>query len=626
MTTKKSHSVGGTGLLVLAVLFLALTVLSNTVLRGQRLDLTENQLYTISQGTRDVLASLEEPVRLYFFFSNQATESIPQLRDYARRVRELLQEFVITADGKLQLTEVDPLPFSEEEDQASQFGLQAVSLGGAGDPIYMGVAGTNAVDDLEIIEFFQPDREAFLEYDLAKLVYNLSTVQRPVVGLISTLPLSQGFDPRSGQALPPWAVTTQMEQLFEVRNLDPGADAIDEDIALLVLVHPKNLGDATLYAIDQFVMGGGKLLAFVDPISDAEIPLDPASASGALFADRSSNLEPLFNAWGFSVEPTEVVLDAGQALSVNSGTGQVIRHLAMIGARGDALSRDDVITANLDSLNFGSSGHITRVDDSGTEITPLVQSTDQAALTNAEKLRFLPDPLALLDDFAPTGERYVLAARVSGALQTAFPEGPPAGLSESPDRPEHRAAAEATPQLIVVADTDMLSDRMWVQVQNFFGQRILQAFADNGSFAVNGVDNLTGSSDLIAVRSRGTFSRPFERVEDLRREADANFRAQEQALQQELDETESRLQALQSAKDEDNMLIITPEQQAELLRFQDEKLRIRKALRDVRRNLDRSIERLGTTLKVINIGLVPLLLSVVAIAVAMVRVRRRDQS
>ena len=219
----------------------------------------------------------------------------------------------------------------------------------------------------------------------------------------------------------------------------------------------------------------------------------------------------------------------------------------------------------------------------------------------------------------------MLAARVSGALETAFPEGPPAGLSESPDRPEHRAAAETAPQLIVVADTDLLADRMWVQVQNFFGQRILQAFADNGSFAVNGVDNLTGSSDLIAVRSRGTFSRPFERVEDLRREADANFRAQEQTLQQELDETESRLQALQSAKDEDNMLIITPEQQAELLRFQDEKLRIRKALRDVRRNLDRSIEQLGTTLKVINIGLVPLLLSVVAIAVAMVRVRRRKE-
>lgn len=625
MTTKKSHSLGGTGLLVLAVLFLALTVLSNTVLRGQRLDLTENQLYTVSQGTQDVLASLEEPVQLYFFFSNQATDSIPQLRDYARRIRELLQEFVITADGKLQLTEVDPLPFSEEEDQASQFGLQAVSLGGAGDPIYMGVAGTNAVDDLEIIGFFQPDREAFLEYDLAKLVYNLSTIQRPVVGLMSTLPLSQGFDPRSGQALPPWAVTTQMEQLFEVRNLDPGVDTIDEDIALLVLVHPKNLSDATLYAVDQFVMGGGKLLAFVDPISDAEIPMDPASASGALFADRSSNLEALFNAWGFSVEPTEVVLDAGQALSVNSGTGQVIRHLAMIGARGDALSGDDVITANLDTLNFGSSGHIIRVDDAEIEITPLVQSTDQAALTNAEKLRFLPDPLALLDDFAPTGERYVLAARVSGAFETAFPEGPPAGLSESPDRPEHRAAAETRPQLIVVADTDMLSDRMWVQVQNFFGQRILQAFADNGSFAVNGVDNLTGSSDLIAVRSRGTFSRPFERVEDLRREADANFRAQEQTLQQELDETESRLQALQSAKDEDNMLIITPEQQAELLRFQDEKLRIRKALRDVRRNLDRSIEQLGTTLKVINIGLVPLLLSVVAIAVAMVRVRRRKE-
>lgn len=626
MSTKKSHSLGGTGLLVLAVLFLALTMLSNNLLRGQRLDLTENQLYTLSAGTRDLLGSLEEPVQLYFFFSSRATEDIPQLRDYARRVRELLQEFAITAGGKMQLTEIDPLPFSEEEDQASSFGLQAISLGGSGDPIYMGIAGTNAVDDLEIIEFFQPDREAFLEYDLAKLIYNLSNPQRPVVGLLTSLPMTQGFDPRTGQALQPWVVTTQLEQLFEVRQLDPALGTIDEDISLLVVVHPKDLDDAALYAIDQFVMGGGKLLAFVDPLSDAEIPMDPASASGALFADRSSSLEPLFNPWGFSVDPGQVVLDAGQALSVNSGTGQVVRHLAMIGARGDSLDTDDVITANLDSLNFGSAGHVSLREGSQAELTPLVLSSDQAALTSAEALRFLPDPLALLDDFAASGERYVLAARISGMLKTAFPEGPPAALDGDAGRPEHRAAGAQPAQLIVVADTDMLSDRMWVQVQSFFGQRIFQAFADNGSFAVNGVDNLTGSNDLIAVRSRGTFSRPFDRVEALRREADANFRAQEQALQQELDETERRLQALQSAKDEDNLLIITPEQQEELLRFQDEKLRIRKALRDVRRDLDRSIERLGTTLKVINIGLVPLLLSVAAIVVATVRVRRRQQN
>lgn len=626
MTTRKSHSLGSTGLLVLAALFLALTMLSNTILRGHQLDLTENKLYTISDGTRDLLGSLEEPVQLYFFFSSRATEDIPQLRDYARRVRELLQEFVITAGGKLQLTEIDPLPFSEEEDQASQFGLQAVSLGGAGDPIYMGIAGTNAVDDLEIIEFFQPDREAFLEYDLAKLVYNLSNPQRPVVGLLTSLPMTQGFDPRTGQALQPWVVTTQLEQLFEVRNLDTAVEAIDEDISLLVVVHPKNLGDATLYAIDQFVMGGGKLLAFVDPMSDAEIPMDPASASGALFADRSSSLETLFNAWGFSVDPTEVVLDAGQALSVNSGTGQAVRHLAMIGARGDSLAAGEVITANLDSINLGSAGHVSVREDAAVDVTPLIRSSDQAALTNAERLRFLPDPLSLLDDFTASGERYVMAARISGNLESAFPEGPPVTPDENSERPEHRAAGDQPAQLIVVADSDLLSDRMWVQVQSFFGQRIFQAFADNGSFAVNGVDNLTGSSDLIAVRSRGTFSRPFERVEALRREAEASFRAQEQTLQQELDETERRLQALQSAKDEDNLLIITPEQQAELLRFQDEKLRIRKALRDVRRNLDRNIEQLGTTLKVVNIGLVPLLLSVAAIFVAMVRARRRRQS
>ncbi|MGB5591442.1 MAG: Gldg family protein [Gammaproteobacteria bacterium] len=626
MTIKKSHSLGGTGLLVLAVLFLALTVVSNIAFRGKQIDLTESKLYTISEGTRNVLQSLEEPVNLYLFFSNRATEGIPQLRDYAGRVRELLQEFEVTANGKLQFTEIDPVPFSEEEDRASLYGLQAVSLRTGGDPIYMGVAGTNAVDDLEIIDFLQPDREAFLEYDLAKLVHNLSNPERTVVGVISGLPIAQGFDPRTGGEIPPWVMTTQMEQLFEVRNLDPGVTSIDDDIDLLVVIHPKDLSDLSLYAIDQFVMGGGRLMAFVDPISDAEIPMDPAGASGALFADRSSNLEPLFNAWGFSANPADVVLDLDQALSVNSGSGQAVRHLGMIGAGEDALSRDDVITANLSNINLGSAGHITLNEGAGVELTPLISSSDQAALTNAEQLRFLPDPLALMDNFTPTGERYVLAARVSGELTSAFPEGPPAGAAEMPDRPEHRAAAERPSNLIVVADTDMLSDRMWVQVQNFFGQQITQAFADNGSFAVNGVDNLTGSSDLIAVRSRGTSARPFQRVEALRREAETRYRAQEQMLQQELEETESRLQELQSAKDDDTRLIITPEQQEELLRFQDEKLRIRKDLREVRRELDRSIEQLGTSLKVINIGLVPVLLSIAALMVAMVRARRRRRS
>ena len=613
-----------TGLIVLALLFLAVTVLSNTLFRGVRLDLTENKLFTISAGTENILDNIEEPINLYFFFSDRATDSVPYLRTYARRVRELLEEFSERANGNIRLTEIDPIPFSEEEDRAAGFELQAVSLGGTGDPIYFGLAATNAVDDLEVIKFFQPDREAFLEYDLAKLINTLATSDRPVVGLLSELSISGGYDPATGRPLAAWAVVTQLQQLFEVRNLDVAITTIDESVDLLVVVHPKSLSDHTLYAIDQFVMRGGKLLAFVDPISDADVPMDPTMASAALFADRSSNLERLFNAWGFSANPEDVVLDQVNALTVNTGLGQPpTRHLAMLGIGVDGLAPDDVVTADLDSINMGSAGHITLNEDSELDFLPLIWSSEESSLMAAAELKFLPDPTKLQDNFTATGEVYTLAARISGLLETSFPEGPPDEAGEDEPLPEHIAASDGPANIIVVADTDALTDRMWVQVQNFFGQRIQTAFAGNGAMTLNAVENMTGSSDLIGVRSRGTFSRPFDRVEELRREADAAYLAKERSLQSELEATEQRLNELQTAKSDENVAIITPEQRAELLRFQEERLNIRKALRDVRHDLDRNIENLGTRLKIINIGLVPALLSILALAFVFFRSRRR---
>ena len=625
MTTHKK-SLGGTGLIILGALFLTLTILNAVVFRGIRLDLTENQLFTISEGTRNILTKIDEPVNLYLFYSDKAAEDIPYLRTYARRVRELLQEFVLESDGRLRLTEIDPVAFSEEEDRASQYGLQAVSLGTTGDPIYFGLAGTNSIDDLEIISFFQPDRETFLEYDVAKLVYTLAKPQKPVVALLSSLPMTSGFDPATGQPRQPWVVASQIEQLFELRTLDGGLTAVDDDVDLLVLVHPKALSEQTLYAIDQFVMRGGKLMVFVDPLSDAELPRDMAGASAALFQDRSSDLERLFGAWGIEYDADDVVLDQLNALTVNAGLGQPpSRHLAMLGIREQGLATDDVITADLSGVNLGSAGYLGVSADSGLEMVALVQSSDSAGIVAAEALKFLPDPATLQDDFMPTGERYVMGARFAGMLTSAFPEGPPpADVEASAAPPDHIAATDEPANLIVVSDTDILTDRMWVQVQNFLGQRLFNAFAGNGALVVNALDNLLGSSDLISVRSRGTYSRPFDRVEALRADADARYRAEEQSLQQKLDETERRLTELESAKDQENLLIISPEQQAELLRFQDEKLRIRKALRDVRRDLDRNIENLGTTLKIINIALVPVLLSIGVILMAAVRTRRRS--
>ena len=625
MTTRFKRSAGGLGLVALAVLFVALTVLSNALFKGARLDLTENGLYTVSDGTRHILASIDEPVTLRYFFSQKATQGTA-VRVYGDRVRELLEEFELAAGGKLRLEVIDPQPFSEEEDLAAGYGLQGIAAGGVGDVIYMGLAGTNSVDDVEVIPFFNPAQEPFLEYDVARLVYTLSQPDRTVIGLISGLPMTAAFDPMTGQPREPWVALTQVEQLFSVRELGDPVDRIDDDVDVLLVVHPRDLSDATLYAIDQFVMRGGRLIAFVDPQSDAQLPPNLQMQSQAMFESRASDLNRLFDAWGFTVDTTQIVADRGNALMVSTGlTPGPVRHLGFIGVTDEGLDLDDVVTADLSILHLSAAGHVAKKDDADVTIVPLARSSIDSQLMPAERFQFLTDPGSLMDGFVPDDSEYTLAARVQGAFPSAFPDGPPDGSAEEGDDalPEHIAATDGEVSLIVVADTDMLSDRLWVRAQPIFGQMIFQALANNGDFLINALDNLTGSQDLISVRSRGTYSRPFDRVEDLRREADARFRAEEQRLQEGLAETERRLAELQAARDDASMLVLSAEQEAELANFQARKLEIRKELRDVQRNLDRSIESLGMRLKLINIGLVPLLIGLGALGAAVWRHRRR---
>ncbi len=612
-----------TGLLALAVAFIAAVIVSNVVFRGARLDLTENKLYTLTDGTRNILGNIDEPINLYFFFSDKLSEEQELgIRQYANRVRELVEEFAAAAGDGIRLQVIDPQPFSEEEDQAAEFGLQAVPVGPAAENLYFGLAGTNAIDGLETIPFFQPDprREAFLEYDLAKLVHTLANPELPVVGVMSSLSMSGGFDPMSRRSTEPWVIYTQLDQLFDLRNVPATATTIDEDVDLLVVVHPKDLSQETVYAIDQFVLGGGRAVFFVDPHADADVPAqDPSNPTAAMFASRASDLATLFGAWGVDVADTEFVGDARYAVTTSAGPGRPpARHLGILSVDAEGINSDDVVTAELGSIITAMAGFIQVEDDAAVTVTPLVQSSPESAPIAADKLRFLSDPGTLRDGFAPDAERYVLAARLTGTVPTAFPDGKPGGDAAA----DGEALTEGAINVVLVADADMLTDRLWVQVQNFFGRQIFSAFANNGDFVVNTIDNLTGSSDLIAIRGRATFTRPFDRVEELKREADDRFRAVEQRLQEELDQTEARLNDLQTARNDSNTLLMTSEQQAEIDQFLEQKLRIRKELRQVRRDLDKDIEGLGTWLKVINIGLVPLLVLAVALAGVSLRNRR----
>lgn len=628
-TTKTRKNLGYSALLLLFVGFVVAVVASNLFLRGMRVDLTENDLYTLGAGTRQVLADIDEPIDLYFFFSNEATEQLPTVRAYATRVREMLEEFAARApEGKLVLHVVDPQPFSEEEDRAEQLGLQSTPIGQGGDPVYFGLAGTNSVGTTDRIAIFDPRKESFLEYDIARLVYNLATTDKTVVGLLSSAPIGGGFDPVSQQPAQPWVVVEQAKQVLDVRTLPPSVISIDEDVDVLWIVHPAMLDDSTLYAIDQFIMRGGRALVFVDPNAEILAGPDP-SGIGIGGAASSSTLGRLFDAWGVKFDTANVVADNRYGLSISSRF-QPIRHIGLIGLEEAAMSQDDPITSGLTSVNFGVAGHFELAEGAKATLSPLIKSSVESELMPAERFQFLPDPEELLKGFTPSGKEYVLAARLSGPLTSAFPDGPPpAQGSQAPvDQAlasKHIASTENA-NLVLVGDVDVLSDRLWVTAQSFLGQRIYNAFANNGDFVINALDNLSGSSALIGLRSRATYTRPFTTVEELRRRADLEFRSTEQRLEAELTQTEQRLGELQKSRSDGNSLLMSPEQQAEVQRFLDEQVRIRQELRTVRRNLDADIEVLGRWLKVINVLVMPVLLTIAAFGVVVLRRKRKART
>jgi ABC-type uncharacterized transport system involved in gliding motility auxiliary subunit len=547
----------------------------------------------------------------------------------------MLEEFAAESEGRLRLSIIDPAPFSEEEDRAAQFGLQGVPLGPTGDPIYMGLAGTNSIGDEEIIPFFDPAKEAFLEYDLASLVSTLANPEKSVIGLVSGIPMAGRFDPQAQRMQPPWVVYQQAGQLFEIRDLGTSFETIPDEISLLWIVQPKNLSNMTQYAIDQFILGGGKALIFVDPVAATDPAQMQGMPQGMPPMGQSSDLPLLFDAWGIEFTATEVVADARLALSISTGMGQPTRHYGYLGVTPDQMSGDDIVTAELGIVNVAMGGEVAAVEGGPAVLEPLLSSSPASELLPASRFSFLPDPSALQQGFSAGGDPIVIAARVTGTLPSAFPDGPPdatpdasAGDSETDEDVPAAHLTESTEpaNLIIVGDVDLLSDPLWVQVQNFFGQQLATAFASNGAFVVNALESLAGSSDLISVRSRGSFARPFTRVEALRAEAETRYLETEQRLQQELAETERRLGELQSSRDDTGSLLMTEEQQAEIDRFVNQRASIRQELRAVQRGLDEDIEALGTRLKIINIGLVPLLLTVIALFAVWRRRQREDRA
>jgi ABC-type uncharacterized transport system involved in gliding motility auxiliary subunit len=615
--------------LALTALGLLITVVIISLLPRIRIDLTEDSLYTLSDATRDIVANLERPVELTFFYSEESVAEVPQVRAYGLRVQEMLREMVIASNGNLSFEIVDPAPFSEDEDRATAYGIQAVPLAAGREAVYFGVVATDPATQTEedagvyqAIPLVRPDQEEFLEYEFARLITRTLDPDPTVIGLLTSLEIDGGFNASLQQATRAWAVMDTVRYMYDVQRIASTATSIDSAIDILLIVHPQELPAQTLYAIDQFVMRGGRALIFVDPNSDTQTQI--AVNTGDFRDSMSSDLPGLLQAWGVQYDATQVVTDQERALYVTLQPGQrPVAHLGMMGVQRDGFA-NDIVSGQLQVMNMSSAGALSKAEGSLTTFEPLIQTSNNTMMMGTAFFSEMGDPTLLLDEFVSEEQTRFLAARVSGRSVSAFPDGPPvadddANPAETTSADTHLSESIGDIGVIVIADSDVLADRMWAQSQQVLGQRVINAFASNGDFVINALDNLSGSTALINIRSRGRYARPFTRVIDLQRAADERLRAEETNLLQRLSETEQQLTAL----NQNNGGTISPEQNAEIERFIQVQTDTRRALRDVQFQLNAEIDRLGTTLKFINTALIPGLLVIAALALAWIRSRRR---
>lgn len=630
LNSLERNTLGIIGIVLAIVLFVSLNLLSTLTLRSAQLDLTEGKLFTLSDGTREVLSKIEEPIKLRFYASRSLTDMSPIHGNYISRVREFLQNYVDLADGKLILEIHDPEPYSAIEDEAVAYGLQGVPLSETGEQGYFGLAGTNSTDDEEKIPFFNLQREQSLEYDLTRLVYDLSKPKQKVVGLINSLNMAS--DPLNRRA--PWAMMERLKQFFEVRDIAATQPFIDEEIDVLLIAHPLDLSKRLVYAIDQFILKGGRAMVLLDPHSEYTVGFNQATRRPGGGNTASGHvIKGLLDAWGVKMDFEKFVSDRAYAVKVQTstmGTKAAVDFLPWFQTDARVMSDDDVVTSELKNVFFASSGSLTLKKDAKTTLAPLITSSAQSALQDIRLVMTKPNPLAIFEKFKADDKKHVLAARLQGPVKTAFPDGPPKLEGEKKEGRDkvvkaHLAESKDPVNLIIVADTDMLADRFWTQTQDFFGRKMVIPTSSNGDFITNAVDNLTGSNALISLRSRGESARPFHRVIKIQKAAEFKYRKTEKSLRDKMSELETKLSGLQKQSSGTGTIIVSDKQKTAMLGLRKQLIGIRRQLRGVQHALKRDIESLDTRLKILNIWAVPLIISVIAIGLAVVRRRRRHQ-
>ncbi len=594
----------------LAALLLALVALNFLLSRAPaRIDLTEGNLYTLSPGTKKVLRNLGSPVKVKLYLSQGEAVPVP-LRGFAQRVEDLAREFKSVAGDRIILEKLDPRPDSEVEDAAQLEGIEPQQLV-SGEQFYLGVA-VSQLDRKQSIPAITPQRERLLEYDLVRAIARVGSAERPKIGLMAGLPvLGERFNPFTRQSSEPWVLANELKREFEVKEVPLTAKEIDKDLSVLLVIHPRDVAPATEYALDQFVMRGGKLIAFVDPYAYFDqMPTMP----GMPAMPSSSTLPLLFKAWGLEMDPGKVVSD----VVFGSGGGQRYTP-TVLSLNRTAFSRDDIVTSQIETLLYAFGGGFAVKELPGLKAQELVRSSPNVMLVDNMTATKSGDEATR--NFKPAGAALALALRLSGKFKTAFPE----GLKEDEKKP----AAAGTPVLrespensvIVVADVDMLADGAAIDVQEVFGRRIVVPSNGNLAFALGMVEQFAAGDELISLRSRSASFRPLTVVRELEAEAQKQYFGKIQSLEEEKQKTAARLQELQKAQGgaAKGAQILSPEQQAELERFKKTYIETNLALKELRKNLRQDAEALVFWTKVTNIALMPLLVAAAGLLVALLR-------
>ncbi len=631
------RTISTVGITLLIVLFVIINGLSRGAFESFYVDLTEEGLYSVSDGTKSTISAIESPITLRFYFSKTNAADSPALKLYGRRVADLLKEYERLGDGKITLEIYDPLPDTEEEEWAEKYGLTAMQSA-LGNRLYLGLAGSNAQGVEEIIPLFNLSRQQTLEYDITKLVYSLSLTKKPSIGILSSLPINGGETPPQsfpGQQPPtqePWYFISQLEAFGEVDFLDTEITQIPDKIETLLIIHPKNFSNELLYAVDQFVLRGGRLFLALDPHCQADIPPpNPQNPMAARFADRSSSFEKLLTTWGVTFTK-EVVGDRKLATKVNVGRGQAPQDFVLflslrnLSKNEKIINKVDLVTNELENLLLPWAGAFKTEEKEGITFDPLLSSSTDSRLYKENEYKFADNPEKLLSGFNPDKTQHVLALRVRGNFKSAFPEGSPTTTEEekiSSSVSQHLKSSVGASNVVIVGDVDFLADPYSVQVQSIFGATFATRINDNLVFLQNVVENLLGSDDLINLRSRGQFSRPFTKVIEIELRAQERWLEEEKVLQAKLKAANNRLTQLQSSSGSDKLM--TSALLEEIKQFRDERQETRKRLREVKRNLRKDKQRLGDQLFLLNTFAVPLLLIIISIAFSRRRNRKNRQ-